>query len=74
MVRPEILPENVLVRTPDMLVWWRPAQRRKMFFRHEDKLGVVSGRVFPITILTPGLSTAHTRCPDSFALAPEAPR
>jgi PRTRC genetic system protein B len=47
MMRPEILPENVLVRTPDMLVWWRPAQRRKMFFRHEDELGVVNGRLFP---------------------------
>ena len=47
MLRPEILPVNVLVRTPDMLVWWRPAQRRKMFFRHDDELGVVSGRAFP---------------------------
>ena len=47
MTRPEILPENVLVRTPDTLVWWRTAQRRKMFFRHDDELGSVSGRVFP---------------------------
>lgn len=47
MTRPEILPENVLVRTPDTLVWWRPAQRRKMFFRHDDELGSISGRVFP---------------------------
>jgi len=47
MTRPEILPENVLVRTPEMLIWWRPAQRRKMFFRHDDELGSVSGRVFP---------------------------
>lgn len=47
MTWPEILPENVLVRTPESLVWWRPAQRRKMFFRHDDELGVVSGRTFP---------------------------
>ena len=47
MNRPEILPDNVLVRTPDTLVWWRPAQRRKMFFRNDDELGGVSGRVFP---------------------------
>lgn len=47
MMRPEILPENVLARTPEMLVWWRPAQRLKMFFRHDDELGIVSGRVFP---------------------------
>ena len=45
--RPEILPDNVLVRTPDTLVWWRPAQRREMFFRQDDELGTVSGRVFP---------------------------
>jgi len=47
MTRPEILPDNVLVRTPDTLVWWRPAQRRKMFFRHDDELGTTSGRVLP---------------------------
>ena len=23
-VKPEILPDNVLARTPDMLVWWSP--------------------------------------------------
>jgi PRTRC genetic system protein B len=44
---PEVLPENVLVRTPESLVWWRPARRVKMFFRHDDELGTVSGRVFP---------------------------
>lgn len=47
MTRPEVLPENVLVRTPESLVWWRPAQRSKMFFRHDDELGAVSGRIFP---------------------------
>lgn len=47
MTRPEVLPENVLVRTPDSLVWWCPAQRNKMFFRHDDALGTVSGRIFP---------------------------
>ena len=25
---PEILPENVLVRTPDLVVWWSKAARR----------------------------------------------
>ena len=28
---PEILPENVLARTPDMIVWWSRTQRRVMF-------------------------------------------
>jgi PRTRC genetic system protein B len=31
-IDPEILPSNVLCRTPDMLVWWTPAKRRTMFF------------------------------------------
>jgi PRTRC genetic system protein B len=47
MTRPEVLPDNVLVRTPESLVWWRPAQRSKMFFRHDDELGTISGRIFP---------------------------
>ena len=47
MTRPELLPDNVLVRTPESLVWWRPAQRSKMFFRHDDELGAVSGHTFP---------------------------
>lgn len=47
MVRPEILPENVLVRTPDMLMWWQPGQRRRMFFRHDGEMGAISGRMFP---------------------------
>jgi PRTRC genetic system protein B len=47
MTRPEVLPENVLVRTLDTPIWWRPAWRRRMFFRHDDPLGAVSGKVFP---------------------------
>jgi PRTRC genetic system protein B len=47
-VRPEILPDNVLVRTPDVLIWWAPASRRRMFFRETDEsLGMLSGRIFP---------------------------
>lgn len=47
MTRPEILPDNVLVRTPEMLIWWTPAQRRRMLFSTADVLGAVSGRTFP---------------------------
>lgn len=43
----EILPDNVLVRTPDMLIWWTPSRPHRMFFRHDDPLGAVSGRSFP---------------------------
>lgn len=47
-VRPEILPDSVLVRTPEVLLWWTPASRRVMFFRGTDKdLGPVSGKTFP---------------------------
>ena len=47
-VRPEILPENVLVRTPEMLLWWIPASRRVMYFRDTDAaVSSVSGLVFP---------------------------
>jgi PRTRC genetic system protein B len=31
-LRPEVLPANVLARTPDKIVWWSPARRRRMFF------------------------------------------
>lgn len=47
MVRPEILPENVLVRTPETLMWCQPPQRRRMFFRQDGEMGAISGRVFP---------------------------
>lgn len=47
MVHPEILPENVLARTPDMLIWWTKARRCTMFFSAAEALGPVSGRVFP---------------------------
>lgn len=47
MTRPEVLPANVLVQTPDTLVWWTPARRCTMFFSAVDALGRVSGQVFP---------------------------
>ena len=35
-VAPEVLPENVLARTPEMIVWWSPPARRIMFFGEAD--------------------------------------
>jgi PRTRC genetic system protein B len=32
----EILPANVVARTPEMIAWWSPAQRRIMFFGGES--------------------------------------
>jgi PRTRC genetic system protein B len=45
---PEILSENVLARTPDMIVWWSRDQRRVMFFGggSEEALSP-NGRMFP---------------------------
>jgi PRTRC genetic system protein B len=36
-VKPEIFPENILARTPDLLVWWSPPRRRVMFFGGTDQ-------------------------------------
>ena len=47
-VKPEILPDNVLARTPDMLVWWSRPQRRVMFFGGTDQEArKLNGLVFP---------------------------
>jgi PRTRC genetic system protein B len=47
-VKPEIFPENILARTPDLLVWWSRSQRRVMFFGGTDEEArKISGRVFP---------------------------
>jgi PRTRC genetic system protein B len=47
-VKPEILPDNVLARTPDMLVWWAGPQRRVMFFGGTDQEArKLNGLVFP---------------------------
>ncbi len=44
----EILPEVVLVRTPETLVWWSPARMRTMFFaEHAEEAREISGRQFP---------------------------
>ena len=43
----EVLPQQVLARTPDMLAWWTPAATRTMFFRAQSELADVSGKLFP---------------------------
>jgi PRTRC genetic system protein B len=45
----EILPESVIARTSDMVVWWSPAAVRPMFFldRGDEALRVLSGKRFP---------------------------
>jgi PRTRC genetic system protein B len=47
-VKPEIFPENILARTPDLLVWWSLPQRRVMFFGGTDQEArKLNGLVFP---------------------------
>ncbi|HLY62536.1 MAG TPA: PRTRC system protein B [Terriglobia bacterium] len=47
-VAPEILPENILARTPDMVVWWSQAQRRVMFFGGgSEEAQKLNGRMYP---------------------------
>jgi hypothetical protein len=36
-ITPEILPTNVLARTPDMITWWTRARREVMFFGGADQ-------------------------------------
>lgn len=46
----EILPEHVIARTADVVVWWSPAQLRRMFFSHRggDKaLEELNGKRYP---------------------------
>ena len=47
-VKPEIFPENILARTPDLLVWWSRPQRRVMFFGGTDQEArKLNGLLFP---------------------------
>ena len=47
-VKPEIFPDNVLARTPDLLVWWSPPQQRIMFFGGTDQEArKINGLLFP---------------------------
>jgi PRTRC genetic system protein B len=44
----EILPENVLARTPELIAWWSPAQPRLMFFGDGDaKARALNGKMYP---------------------------
>lgn len=44
----EVLPENVLVRTAETVIWWTPATHRTMFFRPTaEETGILTGKRFP---------------------------
>ena len=47
-LKPEILPHNVLARTPDMLVWWsRPRQRVVFIGGTDEEARKLNGLIFP---------------------------
>jgi len=47
-ITPEILPENMLVRTADSIVWWSAAQRQVMFFGGgTEEAAKLNGRMYP---------------------------
>ena len=44
----EVLPENVLARTPELIVWWSPEKRRLLFFGDGSKdTEKLNGRMYP---------------------------
>ena len=43
----EVLPANVLARTPDMMVWWTRQQQRMMFFSDSSDGRTLNGHLFP---------------------------
>src|SRR5437867_1382317 len=44
----EILPDNVLARTPDMIAWWTRARREVMFFGGADQTArELNGAIYP---------------------------
>jgi PRTRC genetic system protein B len=47
-ITPEILPDNVLVRTPDQIVWWSKPRRQVMFFDGgSEDAAKLNGHVYP---------------------------
>lgn len=44
----EFLPEYILARTPELIVWWTPAKRRLMFFGNSElKTSDLNGKMYP---------------------------
>jgi PRTRC genetic system protein B len=44
---PEILPESVLIRTPEITAWWVPSAVRPMFFSQTSDGKTLNGRSYP---------------------------
>lgn len=47
-ITPEILPDNILVRTPDQIVWWSRARPHVMFFEGgTEEAAKLNGHLYP---------------------------
>ena len=46
-LKPEILPHNVLARTPDMLVWWSRPRQRVFIGGTDEEARKLNGLIFP---------------------------
>src|ERR1700684_1215358 len=45
---PEMLPPNILSRTPELIVWWSPEKHRLLFFGDGNKdTTELNGRMYP---------------------------
>ena len=58
----EILPERVLVRTPEVIVWWAPASKRTMFFSDrggDNSLRNLNAKSYPHPALVFKASGTH---------------
>jgi len=44
---PEILPESVVIRTPEVTAWWEPASVRPMFFSETSDGKTLNGKAYP---------------------------
>lgn len=48
---PEVLPDNVIARTPHLIAWWTRPHVRPLWYRHDSELGHLSGKHFPVPAL-----------------------
>lgn len=55
----EVLPETVLVRTPDFMAWWVPTAVRPMFFSATSDGKTLNGKLYPHPPLVFTLESEH---------------
>jgi PRTRC genetic system protein B len=56
----EILPAEVLVRTPEIIAWWVPAAVRPMFFAATSDAAILNGKIYPHPPLIFSVEESHS--------------